>query len=47
MSTQTATKITYRKTKAGQWVAYGPATAITKGARIEMTRRLMPNSWPC
>jgi hypothetical protein len=33
MTTATATtKVTYRKTKTGEWVAYGPASALRVGA---------------
>lgn len=35
--TQT-TKITYRKTKSGEWVAYGPASAMHTGY-IAITKR--------
>jgi hypothetical protein len=38
-TTQTAPTITYRKTKAGQWIAYGPVTAITAGAIIRVSKR--------
>ncbi len=30
--------ITYRKTKQGQWVAFGPATEITPGATVTVTK---------
>lgn len=42
MSTRTATaaaKITYRKTGKGEWVAYGPASAIIAGQYAEITTR--------
>lgn len=44
MSTTTATaaKITYRKTAKGEWVAYGPASVISKGARIAITKTGTP-----
>jgi len=38
MMTTTAPKITYRKTRQGQWVAYGPASAITAGTTVTVTR---------
>jgi len=39
MSTTTAPGNRYRKTKAGTWVAYGPAADITAGAEITVTTR--------
>ncbi len=41
MSTQTATaaKITYRKTGKGEWVAYGPASAIKAGEYADISKR--------
>lgn len=38
-ATATAPAITYRKTKAGQWVAFGPANLVTAGATVTVTRR--------
>ena len=38
MSTQTAAKISYRKTSKGQWVAFGPASAIKAGATVTVTK---------
>lgn len=35
----TTATITYRKTKTGEWVAYGPATAICADAEITVTKR--------
>lgn len=32
MTAATAVKVTYRKTKQGEWVAYGPASALRVGA---------------
>lgn len=32
-------EITYRKTKDGQWVAYGPADQIHTGAEVTVTKR--------
>lgn len=39
--TQTAApaEITYRKTKAGEWVAYGPADSIHPGAVVTVTKK--------
>lgn len=31
-------KITYRKTKQGTWVAYGPASEIKAGAEVTVTK---------
>lgn len=31
--------ITYRKTKAGEWVAYGPATAIRTGVVVTVAKK--------
>jgi len=31
--------ITYRKTRNGQWVAYGPADAITAGTVVTVTKK--------
>ena len=44
MGTTTATKITYRKTKSGEWVAYGPSSAFvepdgTPKATVEVTKK--------
>jgi hypothetical protein len=33
------TTATYRKTKQGQWVAFGPADMITAGADVTVTKR--------
>lgn len=41
MTTATAT-ITYRKTKAGEWVAYGPA--VMRNERRPLRRRAHPGS---
>jgi len=38
-TTTTAPETRYRKTKAGTWVAFGPAAAITAGAEITVTTR--------
>lgn len=38
MTTATAT-ITYRKTKTGEWVAYGPAAAVKANAYITVAKR--------
>jgi hypothetical protein len=38
-ATATAAKITYRKTQQGQWVAFGPASAITAGATVTVSKR--------
>lgn len=38
MSTATA-QVTYRKTKTGEWVAYGPTTVVTAGATVTVTKR--------
>ena len=35
----TTTQITYRKTKAGEWVAYGPASQIAAGSSVTITKR--------
>lgn len=35
----TATHITYRKAKTGEWVVYGPATAIKAGTTVTVTKR--------
>lgn len=32
-------KITYRKTKADEWVAYGPASEVVAGTAIYVTKR--------
>lgn len=34
-----ATTITYRKTKTGQWVAYGPAATLIPGATVTVTTK--------
>lgn len=31
--------ITYRKTRQGEWVAYGPAAALRAGATVTVTKR--------
>lgn len=31
--------VTYRKTKAGQWVAYGPASSIREGHYVTVSKR--------
>jgi len=31
--------ITYRKTKTGQWVAYGPAAALIPGQPVRVTKK--------
>lgn len=33
------TKISYRKTKAGEWVVYGPAAAVQAHSRVTITKR--------
>ena len=38
MSTQTAAKISYRKTGKGEWVAYGPASQIIAGTTVTVTK---------
>jgi hypothetical protein len=39
MTTATDSGITYRKTKGGEWVAFGPASAIRPGALVCVTKR--------
>jgi hypothetical protein len=39
MSTATGTKITYRKTKQGEWVAFGPARDIAPGRTIHISKK--------
>jgi hypothetical protein len=39
MTTATQTPIRYRKTKTGQWVAFGPADRIHAGATVTVTKR--------
>ena len=39
MTTMTAPAVTYRKTGKGEWVAYGPASIITAGATVTVTKR--------
>lgn len=38
MNTTATATITYRKTKSGEWVAYGPATAIRVGT-VTVTKK--------
>jgi hypothetical protein len=38
MSTATATRVTYRKTGKGEWVAFGPASEVRAGATVTVTR---------
>ena len=38
-STATLAPATYRKTKQGDWVAYGPAAHITAGTEIVITQK--------
>lgn len=37
-TTTTATPVTYRKTKTGEWVAYGPAATVRPGP-VTVTKR--------
>jgi hypothetical protein len=37
--TGTGTNASYRKTKSGQWVVYGPASVIVPGATVTVTTR--------
>lgn len=39
MSTATATKTTYRKTRKGEWVVCGPADTVRPGATVTVTKR--------
>src|SRR5690606_14665454 len=32
-------KVTYRRTKSGQWVAYGPAHIVKAGSTVVVTKR--------
>ena len=34
-----AAKITYRKTKTNEWVAYGPAAMVKPGAQVTVAKR--------
>jgi|GEM_PF-3236422 len=38
MTTQTAPRITYRRTQRGEWVAFGPASAIRAGTTVTVTK---------
>lgn len=39
MDTTTTTKCSYRKTKKGEWVVMGPASIITDGATVTVTKK--------
>jgi hypothetical protein len=39
MTQTTAPQVTYRKTKAGQWVAFGPVDALTPGRTVTVTKK--------
>lgn len=38
-TTATATRITYRKTRTGEWVAFGPADQIAAGREVTVSKR--------
>jgi hypothetical protein len=38
MTTATATKATYRKTQAGEWVVCAPVNMLTAGGSVEVTK---------
>jgi len=39
MTTATATRISYRQTKAGAWVAFGPVADVVAGATVTITKK--------
>lgn len=43
MTTATATRVTYRKTRSGEWVVFGPAQtlrdALNGGGLVEVTKK--------
>jgi hypothetical protein len=38
-ATAAAAKITYRKTRQGEWVAFGPASVIRAGVTVTVTKK--------
>jgi hypothetical protein len=38
ISTKISPKIRYRKTKSGEWVVYGPASAVQAGRSVTVTK---------